>query len=327
MAVNGNNNNIAYGLGNALQSLYPLPIIAKRAPTVSDTGEIGQQWIYNNTVWEFTSAATWTQLSGGSISFPVTIAQGGTNATSFGAVNGTVYYDGTSLVTTSAGSLGQVLTSTGVGAPHYASIDPSGTNIISFVDGNTGSPVAPVARTINVTGDGTIITTAGSGNTLSVTTAAVYTVATSSGTATASANAVTIVGGSGITTSAAGSTITITASGGSSSIYPFANVTSGTQAMAVNTGYVANNGASLVTLTLPATAAVGAVIAIQGAGSGLWTLAQNAGQTINFNEVASTVGVGGSINSTSQFDSIYVMCVTANTTWVVNQSVGNFNVI
>lgn len=64
MAVNGNNNNLAYGIGNALQSLSPLPIIAKRNPTIKDVGEIGQQWIYNNIVWEFTSIANWTQLSG-----------------------------------------------------------------------------------------------------------------------------------------------------------------------------------------------------------------------------------------------------------------------
>ena len=117
------------------------------------------------------------------------------------------------------------------------------------------------------------------------------------------------------------------AAGAGSSIYPFSNTTGSTQAMVVNTGYVANDGASLVTFTLPPTASVGQVVAVQGAGTGLWKVAQNAGQSISFNAVTSTVGTGGSVSSMSQFDSIYLMCVIANTTWVVNNSVGDLSVI
>lgn len=51
---------------------------------------------------------------------PVSIANGGTNATSMTVVDGTVIYDGTRLVTTATGSTGQVLTSNGPGvAPTY----------------------------------------------------------------------------------------------------------------------------------------------------------------------------------------------------------------
>lgn len=64
MAVNSTKNNIAYGLNNALQNLSPLPIVARRAPQTTDIGEIGQTWIYNNTVWMFTSRGTWTELEG-----------------------------------------------------------------------------------------------------------------------------------------------------------------------------------------------------------------------------------------------------------------------
>ena len=46
---------------------------------------------------------------------PVSIANGGTNAVSFATTDGTVYYDGTSLVTTTTGTSGQVLTSNGAG--------------------------------------------------------------------------------------------------------------------------------------------------------------------------------------------------------------------
>lgn len=63
MSVNSQKNNLAYGLSNALQNLNPLSIIAKRAPSSKDFGEIGQQWIYNDQVWMFTSSATWTELA------------------------------------------------------------------------------------------------------------------------------------------------------------------------------------------------------------------------------------------------------------------------
>lgn len=63
MAVNSQKYNLAYGFNNALQNLNPLPIVAKRAPSSSDTGEIGQLWVYSDQVWMFTSAETWTELA------------------------------------------------------------------------------------------------------------------------------------------------------------------------------------------------------------------------------------------------------------------------
>ena len=48
------------------------------------------------------------------------IAEGGTNATTLATTDGTVYFDGTRLVTTATGSARQVLTSNGAGvAPSY----------------------------------------------------------------------------------------------------------------------------------------------------------------------------------------------------------------
>lgn len=92
------------------------------------------------------------------------------------------------------------------------------------------------------------------------------------------------------------------------------NVTSGSQAMAADMGYVANFG-TLVTLTLPTTAAFGTIIYIQGLGAGGWSIAQNVGQQIIIGSSASTPGVGGSVSSTNQHDSLTLLCVTANTTW------------
>lgn len=60
--------------------------------------------------------ATTSQL----IATPVSIANGGTNASSMTTTDGVVYYDGTRLVTTTAGTAAQVLTSNGAGvAPTF----------------------------------------------------------------------------------------------------------------------------------------------------------------------------------------------------------------
>jgi hypothetical protein len=82
---------------------------------------------------------------------PVTIANGGTNATTMATTNGTVYFDGTSLVTTSStGTAGQILTSNGPGvAPTYKNISTSGA-VTSVTGGTginiTGTPTAPVVN-------------------------------------------------------------------------------------------------------------------------------------------------------------------------------------
>ncbi len=91
MAVNTqSNNNLAYGLTNALQNLNPLPIVAKRAPSSTDVGEIGQQWIYNDQVWMFTSGATWTELA----------AAGNTGTFTSLTVNGNSAFNGAITATT-----------------------------------------------------------------------------------------------------------------------------------------------------------------------------------------------------------------------------------
>lgn len=93
-----------------------------------------------NTLWLQT--ATVTTIGTDSIIFvpfgiepisPLPIAQGGTNATSFSTTDGVVYFDGTRLVTTSAGTTGQVLTSNGPGvAPTYQASSGAGNVITTF---------------------------------------------------------------------------------------------------------------------------------------------------------------------------------------------------
>jgi hypothetical protein len=103
----------AYGVGKPLRDIFPVPIIAGRAPTTSDTGyEVGQVWVRSSTnqIWMLASvssgSATWsltgpgasdvdtlTGDSGGAISPAagnITLA-GGTNITSVGAGNTITY--------------------------------------------------------------------------------------------------------------------------------------------------------------------------------------------------------------------------------------------
>ena len=94
------------------------------------------------------------------------------------------------------------------------------------------------------------------------------------------------------------------------------NLVTGTSAaMVADGGYVPDNS-GLVTLTLPTVAGFGTVLYVVGFGSGGWTIAQNAGQGLIIGSSLSTVGTGGSVSSTNRYDSLTLLCVVANTTWV-----------
>lgn len=118
--------------------------------------------------------------------------------------------------------------------------------------------------------------------------------------------------------------VSVTGGGGGS--FTWVDQTSTTVTMAINTGYVADN-AALVTLTLPATAAFGSIFIIQGKGAGGWTIAQQSGQQIHLGNTATTAGTGGSLSSTNQWDSVTLVCVTANTTFAAYGSIGNITVV
>lgn len=84
--------------------------------------------------------------------------------------------------------------------------------------------------------------------------------------------------------------------------------------MAKNQGYIANNAAP-VELTLPASSSVGDIIEVNGKGAGGWIIKQIALQQIHIGASASTLGVGGSVASGAQFDSVRIKCIVANTIW------------
>lgn len=92
-----------------------------------------------------------------------------------------------------------------------------------------------------------------------------------------------------------------------------------------NTNYIPNN-AGLVTYTLPAAANVGDRIRITGKGAGGWKVAQIASSQIH-GLTNSTVGVGGSLASSAQYDAVELVCITANLEWVVQSSKGTLTIV
>ena len=114
--------------------------------------------------------------------------------------------------------------------------------------------------------------------------------------------------------------------GGGSGGITWNEVTGTTQAASVNAGYIANN-AALVTITIPTTAAVGDVVRVTGKGAGGWKIAQNASEIIHFLGTNTTTGTGGSLASTGTYDGVEIVCVVANTEWVVASSMGNITIV
>ena len=107
---------------------------------------------------------------------------------------------------------------------------------------------------------------------------------------------------------------------------PWTEITAATTSLAVNSNFLLNRGGGVVA-TLPATAAVGDMIHIAVSGAGAGQIAQNAGQQVNLGVSATTVGVGGSLTSTNQFDTITLVCCVTNTTFLCLSAVGNWTIV
>jgi hypothetical protein len=90
--------------------------------------------------------------------------------------------------------------------------------------------------------------------------------------------------------------------------------------LAPNTQYIIQGGP--VNLLLPATSLVGDVIRIVGDNND-WTITQAAGQQINYGVLDTTLGVGGSLASSSLDDCVEIMCMSINTRWRSFTSFGN----
>jgi hypothetical protein len=122
----------------------------------------------------------------------------------------------------------------------------------------------------------------------------------------------TITAGTNISVTNGAGTIAIAASGAAS--FGWTEVTGTTQAISINNGYISSNVA-LVSLSLPITSVVGSRIEIVGKGAGGWRITQGASQQIQIGSNATTVGAAGTASSSNRYDSIILVCTTADTIW------------
>ena len=214
---------VDYGFSQALNTVLPLPIAAKRAPTVNDTGyQLGQIWIYValNAPYILTSVvagvATWQliEASGGSGVFssltvtpgPVsltgttginvsgagvtTINTGGTGALNLGNATGNTAVTGSLSTTTSLSATTTVTSGTGITA----------------TTGNIVASAGNINATLGSMSAGTTVT-AGTGVTA---TTGNVTASAGSVSATATGTTVAIIGN---TAGGTGATATLTSSG------------------------------------------------------------------------------------------------------------------
>lgn len=141
------------------------------------------------------------------------------------------------------------------------------------------------------------------------------------GTSYENGNITTLTAGAGVNITNSDGGVTIASTGVGSLVWN--NVSGTTQAAAVNNGYIISNAAQ-TTVTIPATAAVGSVFAIAGKGAAGWIMQMNTGQIVHVGSSASSSA--GTVTSTNLYDSISIVCVTANTTFVAYAGWGNLTV-
>lgn len=108
----------------------------------------------------------------------------------------------------------------------------------------------------------------------------------------------------------------------------------GTQ-LAINQAWIGiagGGGPVALVCGLPTSAERGDAVAITLDGAASWTITQNANQQIRFGNQQTTYGVGGSLASTDQGDTVVLVCQHNGTggnrqKWNVISSVGNITVV
>ena len=61
---------------------------------------------------------------------------------------------------------------------------------------------------------------------------------------------------------------------------------------------------------------------VLGGNTGGWIVGQQASQFINMNGMTTTVGIGGSLASSAQFNTVTLICTSAPNGWTVLSSEG-----
>lgn len=93
--------------------------------------------------------------------------------------------------------------------------------------------------------------------------------------------------------------------------------------MTAENGYFCIAPGGALTLGLPATSALGDTVRVSLSGATSCQITQAAGQQIQLGSNTTTLGVTGTLTSTAQGDSVELVCLTANSLWVVQSSQGN----
>ena len=129
----------------------------------------------------------------------------------------------------------------------------------------------------------------------------------------------TLTAGAGIAIANGGGTITISNTGTGPA---WTNI-SASQALVADNGYICTAPGGNLVLSLPATSAFGTEIEVYLYGATSFQVTQGAGQQIRLAQIQTTLGVGGSMTSTAQGDSLRMLCVVPDLIWVVLSGAGN----
>lgn len=256
---------------------------------------------------------------------PFQVPKGGTGNTTFTAY--TVLCAGTTATNpfqsiAGVGIAGQVLTSNGPAAlPTFQNVAGTGTvnsgniNEIAYyaANGNAVSGLTTVARSVLTSNSTGVLSW------IALTDGQVVVGSTAGSPAAASLTA-----GTGITITPGSNSITIAATAVSGITWN--DVIGTTQTLAANNGYNCTN-VGLTTCALPATAAKFSYIHVIATTAAGWKITQSAGQQIQFGNLATTLGAGGSLQSTAIGDSVLLLTTTANTTWFVLSATGNITIV
>jgi hypothetical protein len=105
------------------------------------------------------------------------------------------------------------------------------------------------------------------------------------------------------------------------------NFVSSNQNMTTDNQYMCIAPGGALTLALPATSTKGDEIEVSLNGATSWQITQAAGQQIYIGDSNTTLGVGGSLTSTKQGDSLRAVCVVDNLKWTVLSSFGNITIV
>ena len=222
----------------------------------------------------------------------------------------------------------------GVPTPTWALVTSTGGSV-EEIAGDSGTAFPAVGGIITVSGGSTGLTTSASGSTVSLTgtldvanggtgisTTTAYTLIASGTSSTGAFQHLASVGTSGqyLVSNGASSLPTFQTATPQLTVTPVAGAT---QAMTSNNLYIAND-ASLTTFTLPTSSAVGDIIQILGSAlnSGGWKVTYTTGQIIWGPGGHSTATTGNAATGSAAAQAMNIVCVVANTTWVITSNSG-----